>query len=324
MGRTLEALKQGGSKRKTPAVTAPTAAPAGPDDALATQPGEEVPFIEVGGPRASVQASGILRVPARPARKGTTARPLAVAPLPCISTGSADGTGEPVPTNVAFWPLPGASPAAARERFGRELVAFHQPEHALSEQYRGLLASLMTQLPAGEPLALLFTCGASEAGKTTVLLNLAITCARQGKSRVAVVDAGGSQGAVARKLGMPQAPGLREVLANTVSLQRALAETGHPNFCVLPAGSEAPEADAGPAGGAVRPVLRQLREHFDLLLVDGPTWDGGPGTAALGAACDAVYLVVRQAEVKTTQVEDLLFRIPQRGSRLCGYILTQP
>src|SRR5207302_4188833 len=126
----------------------------------------------------------------------------------------------------------------ARERFGRDLVAFHQPEHPLSEQYRGLLASLTAQLPGGEPLALLFTRGASEAGKTTVLLNLAVTCAGQGNARVAVVDAGGSQGAVARKLCLAPAPGLGEVLANTISLQRALAETGLPNLFVLPAGAE--------------------------------------------------------------------------------------
>jgi Mrp family chromosome partitioning ATPase len=182
-----------------------------------------------------------------------------------------------VPTNVVFLPLPGGGLAPARDRFGRELVAFHQPEHALSEQYRALLTSLTAQLPAGEPLALLFSCGPTEAGKTTVLLNLAITCAREGRSRVAVVDAGGSQGAVAGKLGQPQAPGLREVLANTVSLQRALAETGQPNLCVLPAGSG---GDSLPPGDVLRPLLRQLREHFDWVLVDGPAWDGTPGMVA--------------------------------------------
>ncbi len=82
------------------------------------------------------------------------------------------------------------------------------------------------------------------------------------------------------------------------------------------------------AGGGVRFVaetmrslLRQLRQRSALVLVDGPRWDGRADGTALGAACDAVYLVVPEQEAETPQTDALLQLIPAHGARLAGCIL---
>jgi Mrp family chromosome partitioning ATPase len=72
----------------------------------------------------------------------------------------------------------------------------------------------------------------------------------------------------------------------------------------------------------MRAVLGHLRGRFDLVLVDAMPWDGRPDVVALGACCDAVYLVVRQEDAPKPEVADLFQIIPQQGSRLCGCILT--
>ncbi|HZU39119.1 MAG TPA: hypothetical protein VFA18_24550 [Gemmataceae bacterium] len=320
MARILEALRQADALRRSGSAPLPAAPIFAQPESPVDVSHEEMPFIEVGGHGAAVEASADVLakpVPPKPAASGPT---LAQLDMPWVAPVLS--TPMSMPVSVAFRPLPLDAPfGPARDRFAVDLVAFHQPEHALNRQYAELLESLKTQLPAESPVVLC-TGGASEAGRTTVLLNLAITYARQGVGRVVVVDAG--HGLVARKLGLPAAPGFREVLSGAASLRTSVRESGQPNLHVLTAGESGSGLADPVAAEKIRPLLQQLRDHFDWVLIDGPTWDGDPGATGLALTADAVYLVVRQAEVKTPETADLLFRIPQRGGRLCGYIVTQP
>jgi Mrp family chromosome partitioning ATPase len=225
---------------------------------------------------------------------------------------------------VAFQPFPPEPPPLAppNERFSPDLVAFHRPEHPVSEQYRSLWRSVATPLPAGRAQVLLFTAAGTGAGTTTALLNLAVTVVRGGNLRVVVVDADVRQPAVAGRLGLFPGPGLQEVLAGKELLPRALQESGLANLWVLAAGEAAPGGATRLASEAMRSALRHLRGRFDLVLVDAPPWDGRPEVVALGSFCDAVYLVVRQAQAQTPAVNDLLRLIPQQGGRLRGCVLT--
>ena len=213
-----------------------------------------------------------------------------------------------------------ASPQPAR--VAPELITLHQPEHPLSQQYRLLQAALLAQLPASRPQVLLFTAAAPDLDTTTVLLNVAIASAQLEKPRVAVVDANLNRPAVAQRLGLDSAPGLREVLSGSVALLRALQVTRQVNLHVLAAGEPGPADDELLSGDRIRSVLRQLREGFDLVLVDAPWWDGRPQIVALGSACDAVYLILPEAKAESPELDSLAKEIPQHGSRLCGCILT--
>ena len=127
------------------------------------------------------------------------------------------------------------APPPPEERFSQELIAFHRPGHALGEQYRSLAAALAVQLPAGQPHVLLFAAATNGIDTTTVMLNLGITFAKQSKC-VVIVDANLQHPTVGEQFGMSQAPGLRDVLAGSFSLHRAVRETGLENLFALTAG----------------------------------------------------------------------------------------
>jgi Mrp family chromosome partitioning ATPase len=223
---------------------------------------------------------------------------------------------------VAFRALPPRGKCEEPQaRFAPELLAYHAPGHPVSGQYRELLTALLTASPGVRHQVLLFTPALSEADCATVLLNVAISAARQGRRRVVVVDANLRHPEGAARLGLPEVPGLREVLAGAATLEQALQETDQVNLLALTAGA------AGAGGGVrfvaetMRSLLRQLRQRFDLVLVNGPRWDGRPDVTVLGAACDAVYLVLSEQEAETPEVDDLLQVIPEQGARLAGCIL---
>jgi Mrp family chromosome partitioning ATPase len=310
MARMREALRQADGKRaRLPAtVFAPRAYH--PDEPLAavTPTEEEIPFIEVGGVHTPLEASPTVLAVALP-----TQSPVPVPRKPGL------------PTHVVFQALPQAAPplGPVQERFVPELIAWHQPDHPLSEQYRGLVAALEAQLPARQPQVLLFTAATPQTGTTLVLLNLAVTRARQGSTRIVLVDANLHRPGLASRLGLPAAPGLADVLAGSASLQRVVQPSGLNNLAVLTAGRAADGSGLLLASEAMRSVLRHLRERYDWVLVDAPCWDGRPEVVALGSACDAVYLVLPHNQADTPAISDLLHLIPQQGSRLRGCVLLQ-
>jgi Mrp family chromosome partitioning ATPase len=286
---------------------------------------DEVPYIEVGGPGHSFEASPTVmgaKSPPRPSvggRMPAAPRSQSIPVPPVSSPAAAEALG------VVFQAVPDVplSIEPARKRFAPELLTFHQPDHPVCAQYHALLKNLCGQLSAVSGRVIVLGAAATGAGNTTVALNLAITCARDGQGRVAVVDANLRRPGVAERLGMSAGPGLRELLCGRVPVARALRETGQANLLAVTAGEPNTGGVPWPRGESLRSILRQCGKHCEFVFVDGPSWDGGPELASLNGACDAIYLVLRPAEVGTKPAVQLMQLIPHLGGNLGGYIVTK-
>ena len=323
MARIREALWKVDATPNPGAAAAPVTCPASPMNE--PQPEEnDVPFIEVGGPHKLVEGSPSVMtvVPVSvPVKKMAAPQDQeAKAELPA---GIPIERPKPVTTaSVIFRPLSGPEPALAPalERFAQELVAFHRADDPLSEQYRVLARDLAAQVAQGKPQVLLIAPATGRNEPAALVLNLAITRARQGTVSVVVIDANLYQPKTAQLLGLPQAPGLRDVLCGATSLQRAVQETGLAGLYVLTAGKPPEDGRGLIAGEAMRAVLRHLRTRFGWILITAPFWDGRPELVALGSACDAAYLVLSEAEAAEPAVQELIQLIPGQGIALRGCI----
>jgi Mrp family chromosome partitioning ATPase len=300
MGRTLDALRQA----ETQPVDQPEAmAVDAPQLQVVTgeEPAEEMPYIEVGGRGKVVEGSpDVLAAPA--VRPATRAPALA-----------AQG-----PLAVAFRPCP-AVPTPA-PRMAAEVIAYHQPEHEVSKQYRALLSQVLPE-PGGETgRALLFTGLTPGAGVTTALLNLAVSACAAERREVVVVDANLQRPALAGRVGVAAGPGLRDLLAGSAALDQAVRGTLQERLHVLTGGS-------GQAGSlsaeAVRWVVAWLRQRFELVFLDGPAWDAGAELAALVAAADRVLLVLDHADIERRDVRAAMRGITQLGGQLGGLLVTR-
>src|SRR5207247_1768667 len=125
--------------------------------------------------------------------------------------------------------------------------------------------------------------------------------------------------AFASRLGLESEPGLAEVLAGECALEDALQPTEQEGLTALTAGSPG-LADVN----ALEDVVASLRESSDLVLIDGPRWDGRAGCSALAGLADAVFLVAPAAEADEPPASELMLELPAQGVPLAGCVLTNP
>ncbi len=295
--------------------------------ATATEPGpfgdSSAPYVEVGGPQPIFH--GIPKLPSR-----------------VTVPNAAPQTAAVIKETTQPAPQPATIPAKEESRYlgakmhgiaprvipkdvppvHPSIVAFHHPELDVCDEYRNLSGEIQTQI--GQELAskvVLFTASASDHGTTTVLLNIAVTLAKEPHKRVLVVDADFDRPGAAGMLGLSDIPGLSDVLSQSMPLAWVLQPTPIAKLQVLGAGK--PKSDTLPLMSTDFPkLINQLRQWYDWILVDGGVWGERPHRDATSPSYDGIYLVTRQSEMDRPVFNSLRSQVAKHGGLLRGFIST--
>jgi Mrp family chromosome partitioning ATPase len=290
---------------------------------------EDAPFIEIGAPTGPVFSTPVL-TPA-PAQTAPTIelkeKPENARAFPRIATATPPvNEASAAILSVRFHDVLPRSLGRTPEGPDAGLVALHFPDHPVSAEYRSLGDEIIAQLPEATSRVLTFTAATTEAGTTSVMLNLGITLARDGQ-RVLVLDANFNRPGVATKLALASSPGLAEVLGGQLPLPWALQPTVVPSLQALVV-SSATDADSAAKFGSVigrdlPKLVTQLRQWFDWVLIDAGVWGVEPERDATCSEADAVYLVTREADAERPEFTGLRTWVKQLGGALRGYVTTR-
>ena len=193
-----------------------------------------------------------------------------------------------------------SAPGSARE--------YHTPA---AEAYRALRTNLNYLTPPRAPRVIVVTSALPGDGKTTTVVNLAITLAQQGQ-RVILIDAETRRGTVHEAFGIPPSPGFFDLMYGQASpgecIRRVSMETGG-SVDVLPLGS-APSVNPADLLVATRlqPLFDRLRQQYDYVLLDTPPLNLFTDAALIAASSDALLLVARSDK---TDRDELKFAVAQ-------------
>jgi receptor protein-tyrosine kinase len=169
----------------------------------------------------------------------------------------------------------------------------------------------------GDGYAMMVTSPSQGDGKTTIALALAISYARAGH-RTVVVDCDFIGRAISGMLDQLNAPGVREVLRRG-TLENELVEA-QPGVWLLPIGLDPNISASNMQVGAMRRLLRTLRDRFDIIIVDA-----GPVTASVeaipvAASCDGAMLVLRRGRSRA-RLPESIGEIRSAGAEYLGLVL---
>lgn len=321
MGRILDSLRQAESPRNGHDKLAATASAAAPGPVLLPEPDareadsrtdeEDYAYIEVGGPDRKIDGSPAVLAAPVPCRHMPVAK---VEPVPARPGATTDRA---LTLAVDFEPW--TQPLPAHGVPGAEIICFHQPEHPASKQYASLLEQMLASLPREKPPVAMLAGLAGRSGTSTVLLNLAFTACLKRKLRVAVVDANLRQPALAERLAITPTTGLIDVLTGAAALDAGLGKTLYPLLHILPGATAANPAEVL-ALDALRWLTLRLRDRFDLILVDGPHLGDHAELPALLAACDGMFLIIKQEMLDAADKPRLAKVLSRFGNALKGLI----
>jgi capsular exopolysaccharide synthesis family protein len=182
--------------------------------------------------------------------------------------------------------------AETYEPASTEAVMLTDPRGMAAEQFR-VLRYRLEGLAAAGIRSLAFTSAQSGEGKTTTVVNTAITLAKGGKNRVALVDADLRRPNVARMMGLKARDGLCDVVAGRVPLGNCLWRFGQDELFVLPAGQVPDDLTQTLYDLRLSAVLHELKQRFDFVLVDTPPVLPLADAPTLCRALDGAVMVVR-------------------------------
>lgn len=160
------------------------------------------------------------------------------------------------------------------------------------EALRGLrLRVLHAHGPRG-PLLLTVTSPAMGDGKSFISANLAMTFAHAGY-RTLLVDGDVRRGGQHRAFGVPQRPGLTDLLAGDATLESALRESGHDGLAFLACGTRTERAPELLMSPGLRELMARLRAAYGVVIVDSPPLEAGVDPLVFGTVTGKLLLVLR-------------------------------
>jgi capsular exopolysaccharide synthesis family protein len=211
--------------------------------------------------------------------------------------------------------------AVAGTRLDRRLLAAIAADSIAAEQYRALRTRIFHAYSGAAVHVVLITSPGRGEGKTLTASNLGLTMAQDYQRRICVVDADLRHPQLQRLFGLPDGPGLSEVLAGEATLEEALVTVEDHQVTILPAG-RAPARPAELLGTtAMRRTIETLRSQFDRVVVDAPATAPLADVGILTPLVDSVLLVVRSGTTSKPAIHDAVAAID--ASKLLGVVLNE-
>lgn len=227
-----------------------------------------------------------------------------------------------LPAHLGELPVSASSSAAAGGVPGSFALVSHQATSSiLAEAFRNLRTSVVYATPDRPPKTMLVTSLQQQDGKTSVSTNCAITLAQLGLGDVLLVDADMRHPDLHGILGVPQAPGLSDLLVGGVGVTEAVRPTRIPGLHVITAGP----VPTNPAELLFSPRFGQalaiLGERFAHIVIDTPPMLGVSDSLVLAPRVDGVILVLRHGHAGRDAAQRAVQMLGSVRARVLGVVL---
>lgn len=194
------------------------------------------------------------------------------------------------------------------------------PASVISEAFYSVRTALQFSTAEGLPKSLFITSSRASEGKTSSALALATNLATTGVN-VLLIDADLRNPSL-----LPETRakvGLASVLTRQGDVDSAIVLTEVPNLSLLPAGPSSPNPANLLAGTALRDLIRQMGDRFDVIVIDGPPVLGLADAPLISSVCDATVLILEAGKTRRTIAGASIARLRVAGANVMGGILNK-
>jgi capsular exopolysaccharide synthesis family protein len=224
-------------------------------------------------------------------------------------------------------PVLGSIPEIESNAMNAEASAADQvidkPMSSFAEAIRGLQLGLSLSNVDAQPNVIVVSSSVPGEGKTTIAVSLARHSAR-GEKKVIIVDGDLRRPMIAKTLKLPQsALDISDVLLGKCQLIDALVQDPKSNAKVLPCMKVPPSPADLLHSHAMEKLIRQLRESFDVVVIDSAPLLPVHDTKFLARLADAVLFVTRWEKTPREAARNALRSLDDVKAPIAGIALAR-
>jgi polysaccharide chain length determinant protein (PEP-CTERM system associated) len=174
-----------------------------------------------------------------------------------------------------------------------DLVAKWQPRSIAAEQYRMAATKLTLSTEGRHSTVVEITSALMGEGKTTTVVNLGYTIARDLGKKTLLIDCDFQRPALHQYAMVPARAGLIEFLDGQASLEDCLSAIDEIPCSIMAAGRVGRECNELGRIQQLKVILPELREHFQYLIINTPPVLSSATMGILASLADELVVVIR-------------------------------
>lgn len=217
---------------------------------------------------------------------------------------------------------------AGDESVDEEVIAAFKPFSPTVERLRALRSQLMLRLfdqEAGQPQLRSLAVASPDQGegRSWLAANLAVVFSQLGE-RTLLIDANLRSPRQHTLFRLDNQAGLSSVLAGRCDTNEAINRISSLlGLSVMPAGAVPPNPQELLSRPAFGKLLQELRERFDVVLIDTPAGQRSADAATISARAGAAIVVGRKHYTATPRLQTLVESLRHTGTFVVGAVLNE-
>lgn len=192
----------------------------------------------------------------------------------------------------------------------------------LIESFRGLMTNIGFSIPKkedGKGKVVCISSAVSGEGKSTVAVNLAVTCAHSG-ARTVIVDCDTRKPRI-KKFFKLDSPGIVPYLSGEETLENVIAQNVMPNLDVIICRHPAPNPITLLTAPSFDEMLERLVWNYDYVIIDTPPVGLVSDAVIIAQKTDGVVLVTRQMYSNHRVLKEVVQSLEFANCRILGFVL---
>lgn len=201
-----------------------------------------------------------------------------------------------------------------------ELVNHLHPDSSLSEEYRTVRTSVLLSHAEKPPKVIGFTSAIAQEGKTSTVVNMAISFA-QLHERVLLVDADLRKPRLHRLFSLRNVSGLTAFLTGKAPLKDVIHKTHIENIWVVPSGPVPPNPAELLNSKMMKDLLEEASQIFDIVLLDSPPVLAVIDPVIISSIADSMVMVIRAGKTRRKPLLAAVEELKRARASIIGVVL---
>jgi exopolysaccharide transport family protein len=197
-----------------------------------------------------------------------------------------------------------------------------RPDSAFAEAIRSIYTRLLLALQDQAPKVVLLVSSEADEGKSTISLSIARQQAQAGR-RVVFVDTDFRRSRITYRIkGLAPSPGVSEVLKGLATLKEAKQSDPKSAADIIVAGEHPMEHFDILSAGKLEAMLRELRQEYDLIVVDAAPILALADAHVIASVADVTLMIVRWGKTRRRVARYAIQELTKYGGQVAGVVFS--